>query len=101
MADRSGSSEQHQQQILIRREQCRIAHDKLLSESRDLYVRMLQLDPCIATAAAKARQVIVPTKKPVPEGAAQIGNGGTEDEAGIVDRHAQLAGGQPDAVQKR
>src|SRR5258708_6484174 len=86
----AGRDEVDHRQLLLRREQCRIAANQLLRHSGYLIRRQGNIDAHVLAGVAKAPDVVVHAIRLLVKSAKQIGDGGPEHDAEIVDRQPRF-----------
>src|SRR5439155_866324 len=86
----AGRDEVDHRQLLLRREQCRIAANQLLRDSGYLIRRQGNIDACVLAGFAKSPDMVVHAIRLLVKIAKQIGDRGPEHDAEIVDRQPRF-----------
>jgi hypothetical protein len=84
IADGPGSGEHHQGEITMRRQQGRVVGDEPCRNPCQFVIADPLWDASSTATLAEPLEVIGQAEETVTERAAQIGDGGTHDEAGVV-----------------
>lgn len=95
----AGGNEDDQPEFVVGADELRILRGDIAANLAKLFDRHTDVETDVSQRPADARQMILQPEELVAEGAGHFGDGGTENDAGIIDGKMRLRGGNSPAAE--